>query len=101
MEESKRSSMTYRSQLKWEWDNSDDTSQGFMPLISQERLYQQKKDALLKDDKLTWKDKPYSQMTERDWRIFREDHEICIRGGKAPDPVRDWRDIRDIDPILL
>lgn len=30
-------------------------------------------------------------MSERDWRIFREDHEIYIRGGKAPDPVRNWK----------
>jgi len=29
-------------------------------------------------------------MTERDWRIFREDHEIFIKGGRVPHPMRDW-----------
>mmetsp|Transcript_10364 Transcript_10364/g.8916 ORF Transcript_10364/g.8916 Transcript_10364/m.8916 type:complete len:117 (-) Transcript_10364:150-500(-) len=33
-------------------------------------------------------------MTERDWRIFREDHDIIIRGGRAPPPVRSWEEAK-------
>ena len=29
-------------------------------------------------------------MTERDWRIFREDNDIFIKGGKVPHPLRSW-----------
>lgn len=29
-------------------------------------------------------------MTERDWRIFREDYNITIKGGKIPNPIRNW-----------
>lgn len=29
-------------------------------------------------------------MTDRDWRIFREDHEIIIKGGRVPFPMRSW-----------
>lgn len=28
--------------------------------------------------------------TERDWRIFREDYNITIKGGKIPNPIRNW-----------
>lgn len=31
-------------------------------------------------------------MSERDWRIFREDNEIIIKGGRVPIPMRDWAD---------
>ena len=29
-------------------------------------------------------------MTERDWRIFREDYNISIKGGNIPSPLRKW-----------
>ena len=29
-------------------------------------------------------------MTERDWRIFREDKDIVIKGGRCPFPMRGW-----------
>jgi ATP-dependent RNA helicase DDX23/PRP28 len=32
-------------------------------------------------------------MTDRDWRIFREDNDILIKGGRVPNPIRDWDDI--------
>lgn len=31
-------------------------------------------------------------MTDRDWRIFREDHEIYIKGGRVPPPIRNWKE---------
>ena len=35
-----------------------------------------------------WSHKNVRQMTERDWRIFREDHDIIIKGGRVPIPIR-------------
>uniref|UniRef100_A0A915KJZ3 Uncharacterized protein n=1 Tax=Romanomermis culicivorax TaxID=13658 RepID=A0A915KJZ3_ROMCU len=29
-------------------------------------------------------------MTDRDWRIFREDYNITIKGGNIPKPLRNW-----------
>jgi ATP-dependent RNA helicase DDX23/PRP28 len=29
-------------------------------------------------------------MSERDWRIFREDQNIIIKGGRVPPPLRTW-----------
>lgn len=60
-----------------------------------------------KEDKQKWDDRHWSEkdadeMTERDWRIFREDYNITIKGGKIPNPFRSWsesgfpKDILDI-----
>lgn len=37
--------------------------------------------------------KKSSDMTERDWRIFREDNDILIRSGKCPTPARTWDEL--------
>ena len=38
-----------------------------------------------------WSEKPLSKMTERDWRIFREDFQIAVKGGAGvPRPLRKW-----------
>lgn len=37
-----------------------------------------------------WSEKPLKEMKERDWRIFREDFDITLKGGKAPNPLRKW-----------
>jgi ATP-dependent RNA helicase DDX23/PRP28 len=37
-----------------------------------------------------WSEKALDEMTERDWRIFREDFDIRIQGGRATLPLRNW-----------
>ena len=37
-----------------------------------------------------WTNKTREEMTDRDWRIFREDYEIYIKGGRVPPPIRKW-----------
>jgi hypothetical protein len=37
--------------------------------------------------------KPLSLMTARDWRIFRENYDIRVRGGKAPPPLRSFYEL--------
>lgn len=39
-----------------------------------------------------WSAKPLTDMTERDWRIFKEDYNISVRGGFIPDPLRNWEE---------
>lgn len=46
-----------------------------------------------------WSKKKIREMTERDWRIFREDHDIVITGGKCNFPIRTW-DENGFNPIL-
>lgn len=49
-----------------------------------------KKEDKQKWDDRHWTDKEFEEMTERDWRIFREDYNITIKGGKIPNPIRNW-----------
>ena len=39
-------------------------------------------------------------MTERDWRIFREDYNISTKGGRIPNPMRSWTDY-NMQPEIL
>jgi hypothetical protein len=74
MEVSQRFNQNYRSQLLFEWDKSEDTTKGFIPLIPQEKVSHKAKDILESEAMGDWKTKPFEKMTDRDWRIFREDH---------------------------
>ena len=48
--------------------------------------------AVLGDKKVSqhWSQKSLAEMTERDWRIVREDHDIYVRGKRVPNPARNW-----------
>ncbi|XP_060516505.1 probable ATP-dependent RNA helicase DDX23 [Cylas formicarius] len=50
-----------------------------------------KEEKQLWDDR-HWSEKEKDEMTERDWRIFREDYNITIKGGKIPEPIRVWKE---------
>ncbi|KAI4982350.1 hypothetical protein ZWY2020_022842 [Hordeum vulgare] len=39
-----------------------------------------------------WSDKAAEEMTERDWRIFREDFNISYKGSRLPRPMRHWKE---------
>ncbi len=47
-----------------------------------------------------WKEKELEKMTERDWRIFREDYNIAIKGGNIPHPIRAWDEVGLPNEIL-
>uniref|UniRef100_A0A672RBD7 RNA helicase n=1 Tax=Sinocyclocheilus grahami TaxID=75366 RepID=A0A672RBD7_SINGR len=40
------------------------------------------------------------EMTDRDWRIFREDYSITTKGGKIPNPIRNWKEY-SLPPHIL
>ena len=51
-----------------------------------------KREAKQRWDDRHWKDKELEGMTERDWRIFKEDYNIATKGGKIPPPLRSWKE---------
>eukprot|EP00931_Biecheleriopsis_adriatica_P097225 TRINITY_DN7098_c0_g1_i1.p1 TRINITY_DN7098_c0_g1~~TRINITY_DN7098_c0_g1_i1.p1 ORF type:complete len:752 (-),score=222.16 TRINITY_DN7098_c0_g1_i1:113-2368(-) len=58
---------------------------------SKEPLSFKQRDLEDKDiNKTHWTEKPVHEMSTRDWRIFREDFQIFIRGGRVPVPMRIW-----------
>ncbi|DAZ97125.1 TPA: hypothetical protein N0F65_010448, partial [Lagenidium giganteum] len=50
---------------------------------------------------LHWSEKALDQMKERDWRIFREDFDISIKGGRAPNPLRKWEEATDLPEAVF
>eukprot|EP01012_Entosiphon_sulcatum_P002921 TRINITY_DN10751_c0_g1_i1.p1 TRINITY_DN10751_c0_g1~~TRINITY_DN10751_c0_g1_i1.p1 ORF type:complete len:753 (+),score=170.84 TRINITY_DN10751_c0_g1_i1:101-2260(+) len=42
------------------------------------------------DNNVHWSEKGLDEMTERDWRIFREDFQIVTKGAGVPHPLRCW-----------
>jgi|TARA_B110000003_G_scaffold236121_1_gene240643 ATP-dependent RNA helicase DDX23/PRP28 len=48
-----------------------------------------------------WSDKKLEDMTERDWRIFREDFNISYKGGKLPLPMRAWKECTSLPQEIL
>jgi ATP-dependent RNA helicase DDX23/PRP28 len=44
--------------------------------------------------------KPVEKMTERDWRIFRENNDILVKGGRIPHPIRNWDEVNEINQTL-
>merc|ERR1711970_1314560 len=59
-----------------------------------------KKEDRQKFDDRHWSDKELKNMTERDWRIFREDYNITIKGGNVASPIRFWRESDICEEIL-
>jgi len=56
----------------------------------QKRIAQAMDVKIARDKGKHWSDKALTEMTERDWRIFREDFDIRIQGGHATNPLRSW-----------
>ena len=48
-----------------------------------------------------WSDKKLEDMTERDWRIFREDFNISYKGGRLPLPMRTWEECAGLPKEIL
>eukprot|EP00878_Enallax_costatus_P032756 GHUV01036022.1.p1 GENE.GHUV01036022.1~~GHUV01036022.1.p1 ORF type:complete len:474 (+),score=130.89 GHUV01036022.1:170-1423(+) len=48
-----------------------------------------------------WSEKPLEKMTERDWRIFREDFSISYKGNPGTLPLRNWTEGNFPEPINM
>jgi ATP-dependent RNA helicase DDX23/PRP28 len=59
-----------------------------------------KREAKQRWDDRHWSEKPVEEMTERDWRIFKEDFNISCKGGKIPNAIRSWRESKINSELL-
>lgn len=103
---------TKKATFRFEWDNEDDTLDDHDPLYSRSVIVsrgggghgnKRKKLARMDDSMQTNQSlytKPLSKMTSRDWRIYRENYEIVVKGGRAPAPLRNFREA-SLHPALL
>ncbi|KAI3973108.1 hypothetical protein MKX01_019766 [Papaver californicum] len=107
--------------FNFDWDTTEDTSRDVNLLYQNpheaqllfgrgfhagiDRREQKKKDGGVPEDAADrlydtfdmkihrhWSDKKLEDMTERDWRIFREDFNISYKGSKISMPMRNWHE---------
>lgn len=78
----------------FDWVDEEDTSVSYLPLVTLE--------APSASDSLTrnthWSEKPLSEMTPRDWRIFKDDYEITAKGADIVNPLRRWSEEELLPP---
>ena len=107
-EQRKKQKTNKKITFRFKWDETDDTFQQDDPLYGslkprnpfaaqgQKNKRKTKKDALAALSTTTMdsvRHKPLDKMTARDWRIFRENYEITVKGGRAPPPMRSFREL--------
>lgn len=100
-----------RGVFQFEWSNSEDTfSMGseelYMNRLNPEKMLfgrRRKGGAEERDGErggsslVDRSELGYFEMTERDWKIFREDYSINVRGRDVPNPIRTWRDCYELE----
>lgn len=101
--------------FKFQWDDTEDTSHLkdddplYVGIKTAPKRKRQRLDELPKSMTPTIesaRSKPIDKMTARDWHIFRETHNIVVKGGKAPPPMRSFREppspsIPHLHPAIL
>ncbi|GMM35161.1 mRNA splicing protein [Saccharomycopsis crataegensis] len=87
----------------FEWNNEDDTSSDYQPLVAYNSVDSGIQKSLSKklnwDDK-HWTEKSLDEMTSRDWRILKEDFEIGSKGSIAENPLRSWKESQIPERVL-
>ncbi|CAL9216522.1 unnamed protein product [Arabidopsis halleri] len=95
--------------FRFDWENTEDTSSGDMNVLYQnpheaqllfgrgfragiDRREQKKLVATKHAREKHWSEKKLEEMSERDWRIFKEDFDISYKGSKIPHPMRSWKE---------
>jgi ATP-dependent RNA helicase DDX23/PRP28 len=103
-----------KATFKFRWEDTDDTFDASDPLYSSSlsavQVSRRHKQAVSDMGDIATvqsvQSKPLDKMTARDWRIFRENYEITVKGGKSPPPMRSFRespapDLPTLHPALL
>ncbi|GAV26791.1 hypothetical protein PMKS-000247 [Pichia membranifaciens] len=91
-----------KGKFKFGWDESEDTSISLSPFPMFRETYDysldlpsRKRRKANEDDMLIrshWSKKPLNKMTDRDWRIFREDFDITTKGTINELMIRYWNE---------
>ncbi|KAG2332740.1 hypothetical protein Bca52824_003920 [Brassica carinata] len=116
-----------KSRFSFDWENTEDTSRDTNSLYQNPHEAQllfgrgfragidrrgQKKKQASKHQRETrderpedafdkhWSDKRLDEMSERDWRIFKEDFNISYKGSKIPPPMRSWEESKLSSELL-
>ena len=86
-----------RQDISGSSSSASDYHGGGVDVLSRKRQREDRDDGL---GGKHWSDKDLGAMTDRDWRIFREDFDIRIQGGRATLPLRSWEEAR-LPPVIM
>ncbi|EGV60561.1 mRNA splicing protein prp28 [Yamadazyma tenuis] len=73
-----------KTQFNFDWDQSDDTSRGYTPLLELDDF-----DDTLPPPSVHWSAKSLQEMSESDWRDLKDEFNIITKGTKIH-PIRSW-----------
>ncbi|SCU88346.1 LAFA_0E12156g1_1 [Lachancea sp. 'fantastica'] len=93
-----------RRKFNFDWRPEDDTTLGSDPLVNLKASKLLKsRPAAIEDVYMGkhWTQKSLQDMTDRDWRILREDFHIETKGGSIRHPLRNWSETGIIPSDLL
>ncbi|CEP63788.1 mRNA splicing protein PRP28 LALA0_S09e02520g [Lachancea lanzarotensis] len=93
-----------RRRFNFDWKHEDDTTLGSDPLVNLKASKLLKSGSLETEEMYMgkhWTEKSLQDMTDRDWRILREDFHIETKGGSIRHPLRNWSETGLIPPDLL
>lgn len=112
LDRQKRAKQKKKTVFKFEWDATDDTSnvdEGLPQILPTKQKRRDDWNMPRSNNTSSNRNvmtKPIHAMTNRDWRIFRENYDISVKGGKCPPPLRNFResstpDVPPIHPTLI
>lgn len=87
-----------RPKFQFEWQDSDDTMSDYKAIVATSvasLLPNRDESGSLENSYMGrhWREKSLKEMTERDWRIFKEDYDIKTKGGSIINPMRSWDEL--------
>ncbi|SCU95494.1 LANO_0E10528g1_1 [Lachancea nothofagi CBS 11611] len=90
---SRSSERNHRGKFQFDWKPEEDTMNGDMPIVNSKATELRKRVPKSTEEVYMgkhWGQKSLKDMTERDWRILREDFHIETKGGTIQHPLRNW-----------
>ncbi|CAR23512.1 mRNA splicing protein PRP28 [Lachancea thermotolerans CBS 6340] len=93
-----------RSKFRFDWSAEDDTTGEDAPVVSRKvRDAARKSPESLEEIYMGkhWSQKALEEMSERDWRILREDYHIETKGGSIRHPLRNWTETNSIPTEIV
>lgn len=103
-DEDHKSLQQKKSKFRFDWNQEDDTLAGYDPIVKSKVPIRWNSDYDNRDNSYMgkhWTEKSFEEMTERDWRILREDFHIVTKGGSIQQPLRNWSELGLISAELL
>jgi len=114
LEKKRRDRQLKKTTFKFEWDATEDTWAGddavssLIPSLKPRIASDTRQVSQPQQTSSSVLTKTLSEMSSRDWRIFRENYGIIVRGGQCPPPLRSFTEnlhsstgVPSIHPVLI